>query len=184
MHRPRQALDHDSYVFAYVSVSTCVRCWAPETKPASGACRPVPCVTTPVCLVLLTFVQRTACGWPCSSRPSARQRNGWLENSTVGSLQKPRPTAHGERDQSVNWGLRRGNPLNEFGRAHDFSGFPALCNTEGEPTNAGTDYSKPPTFGSSRGSRPATTPSSHSKGPRMPGRLPATTSPKWGHLPP
>lgn len=36
-------------------------------------------------------------------------------------------------------GLWRGNQLNKFHRAHDFSGFPALCNTEGEPTNAGTD---------------------------------------------
>lgn len=56
-----------------------------------------------------------------------------------------------------------------------------LCNTEGEPANAGTDGSKPRTFGSSRPGRPATTPSLQN-GASGPGHRPHDEDPA-GPLP-
>lgn len=132
-------------------------------------------------------LSKGACTWPYPFHHSVRQRSDYSENSTAVSLQTSPDQKQMEKRIKVRiWlrGLWRGNQLNQFCRAHDLSGFPALCNTEGEQTNAGTDYSKPLRFSSSRSSPSSTTPSLQCKCPQAPGLLAANTLPSWAVCPP
>lgn len=161
----------------------------PRNKRTSRAWHPVTCVI-PIYFVLSISFVKESIYLTLPIPPLSKTKNDYSENSSVVSLKTSPDQEHMEKRIRVGIWIRcLWNQLNKSCRPHDFSGFPALCNTEGEHTNAGTDYSKPLRFSSSRSSSAGTTPSLQSKRRphphprRMSALLTAKNLPSWAIFP-